>query len=613
MKRLQNHYKSIVVGLFMLIPMLVGAQQIDNKFQINKDGKVLISASSSDVKIEYWDKNYVEVTAQINGDYSDKEKEELLKAWNVQTKGDKDVVIVTAGASQWKGERVENFVWRENGKEYEIITPHFTVPPISPLPPAPPIPAMPPVPPIDDSIHINVPKIPELPEMPTWPFSDEADISVKMGDDVMRGTIHGTTIDFDKSAYYKNKKAYLDKLNKKFGTKVTEKQVDQWLKKVDQWMNTIEAEMEEWSKDFETHMEDNFGPEFEAKMEAWGEKFGKEFGEKMEAWGEKYGKDIEKWAKKFEEEFEPQMKELGKHIEENLAPQIEKLVEEITKTIADKDFVIKDSIARFEVRRAELTERLVNRAKEMKERAQERSENAKERAEERREAADQRREEIQVRRINDRNSVWAYRTNTVDSKDKQLIVRVPQNAQVELDVRYGSTELVGAHNIQAHLNYTDLKANTISGDETQIDVSQSDVNIKNWEAGNLSLNFVNDCTIANAKSIALESNTSDVIIGSIEENAWLNGSFGNLKIIQVGSQFKSIELTLENTDAKLSMPNSAYDLYYRGIHSNWKPSSALTVDQTSMGNQEIIKGYHKSSSSKRSVHINARYSDLILQ
>jgi hypothetical protein len=600
----------------MLLPILVSAQQITNKFELNKDGKVLVSASSSNVQIEYWDQNYVEVKASIVGDYSEEQKKEMLKAWGVQTKGDKEVVIVTAGASQWKGERLNNFVWIEDGKEYEIITPDVVVPPVSPIPPAPPIPStseLPPIPPSIVDIHVNIPKIPELEKMPTWPFNDDDDISVRIGDDVMKGSHSSYSVDFDKIAYEKNKKEYLAKLNKKFGTNVTQKEVDRWLEELAQWMDSIERKMDAWGEEFGAHMETEFGPEFEGKMEAWGEKFGKEFGEKMEAWEDKYGKDIEKWAKQFEEEFEPQMKELGKHIEENLAPQIEKLVEEITKSIADKDFVIKDSIARFEVRRAELTERLVNRAKEMKERAQERRENAKERAEELREAADLRREEIHVRRINDRNSVWAYRTNTLDSKDKQLIVRVPQNAQVELDVRYGSTELVGAQNIQAHLNYTDLKADTISGDETQIDVSQSDVNIKNWEAGNLSLNFVNDCTIANAKSIALESNTSDVIIGSIEENAWLNGSFGNLKIIQVGSQFKSIELTLENTDAKLSMPNSAYDLYYRGIHSNWIPTKELTVDKTQMGNQEIIKGYHKSNSSKRSVHINARYSDLILE
>ncbi|MFB5613138.1 MAG: hypothetical protein ACE5RL_07530 [Nitrosarchaeum sp.] len=595
----------------MLLPILVSAQQITNKFELNKDGKVLVSASSSNVQIEYWDQNYVEVKASIVGDYSEEQKKEMLKAWGVKTKGDKEVVIVTAGASQWKGERLNNFVWIEDGKEYEIITPDVVVPPVSPIPPAPPIPStseLPPIPPSIVDIHVNIPKIPELEKMPTWPFNDDDDISVRIGDDVMKGSHSSYSVDFDKLAYEKNKKEYLAKLNKKFGTNVTQKEVDRWLEELAKWMDSIERKMEAWGEEFGSHMETEFGPEFEEKMEAWGEKFGKEFGAKMEAWEEKYGKDIEEWAKNFEKDFEPKMAEFGRQIEENLAPQLEALAKELAELVNNEESN-EERRARLEARKKELTERITSRAMELKERVEER----KRAQEERKRAEEARREEIVVRRINaPANRVYAYRT-AVNSDDKSLVIKVPKYAQVELDVRYGTTELKGANDIQAHLNYTDLKADRISGDDTQIEVSQSKMNVENWDAGTLKLNFVNDCTIDMVNSLSLNSNTSDVVIGSINENAWLNGSFGNLQINEVGNQFKSIELTLENTEAKLSMPTASFDLYYRGIQSNWTPAKELTVDKTQMGNQEIIKGYHKSNSSKRSVHINARYSDLILE
>lgn len=611
MKTIHYHYKLVVSSLFMLLPILVSAQQITDKFQLNKNGKVLISASSSDVQIEYWDQNYVEVKASIVGDYSDEEKKKMLQAWGYKSNGDKDVVIISAGASQWKGERRENFVWREDGKEYEIITSHIVVPPVSPIPPAPPIPELvevpelPPLPPAIADIHINIPKIPKLDKMPTWPFNDEDNISVKIDGDEHVGTIKMNNskvvgVDFDQVQYNKDKASYLAKLNKKYDTKVTQKEVDEWLKKLKKWMKSIETKMEAWGEEFGSHMETKFGPEFEEKMEAWGEAFGKEFGDKMEAWGEKYGKDIEKWAEQFEKDFEPKMAEFGRQIEENLAPQLEALAKEIASMV-NNDETNEERRARLEARKKELTERINHRVHEIKERAKAR--------EEEREA---RREEIVVRRINEGNNTWVYR-NSVGSEHKKLVIKVPRDAQVELDVRYGTTELKGARNIQAHLNYTDLSADHISGEDTQIELSQSKLNVENWEAGKLSLNFVNDCSISVAKSISLDSNTSDVIIDKLDENAWLNGSFGHLQINHVGNQFKSIELTLENTEAKVSLPATSFDLYYRGIHSNWTPSSSLTVDKTSMGNQEIIKGYHKSNSSKRSVHINARYSDLILE
>lgn len=606
MKTLLNQYKAQVVGLMLLFPMIVGAQQIEKKFPLNKDGKVLISAASSEVQIEYWDKNFVEVNARISGDFTDEQKDLMFKSWGVQTKGDKEVVIITAGASQWKGERRENFVWKEDGKEYEIITPHIVVPPVTPIPPAPPIPEVfevpevPPLPPSIKDIHINIPKIPELEKMPSWPFNDDDDISVRIGDDVMKGNQLSVNVDFDKSAYEKNKKDYLAKLNKKFGTNVSQKEVDQWLEELAKWMESIETKMEHWGEEFEVQMETKFGPEFQEKMEAWGEKFGKEFGDKMKVWEEKYGKDIEKWAKNFEEELEPKMEEFGRQIEENLAPQLEAMAKEIASMV-NNDESNEERRARLEARKKELTERINHRVYELKERVKARQE-----------AREARREEIVVRRINDRQNTWVYR-NAVDSEHKQLVIKVPKYAQVELDVRYGTTELKGAHDLQAHLNYTELKADHISGENTQLEVSQSKMDVTNWEAGKLNLHFVNDCTIDTVKNLSLDSNTSDVIIGSVDENAWLNGSFGHLVINKVGNQFKSIELTLENTEATLSMPDTAFDLYYRGIHSNWNPSSSLTVDKTSMGNQEIIKGYHKSNSNKRSVHINARYSDLILE
>lgn len=608
MKTVHNHYKLIVSSLLLVLPILVSAQQITNKFQLNKDGKVLISASSSNVQIEYWDQNYVEVQASILGDYSDEEKKKMLQDWGYKSDGDHEVVMVSAGASQWKGERREQFIWREAGKEYEIITPEVMIPPMSPMPPAPPIPAVSPLPPSIGEIHIKIPKIPKLDKMPQWPFSEEKDISVKIGDDVMRSRRSTAAVDFDKTVYEKNKKDYLAKLNKKFGTNVTQKEVDRWLDDLVKWMESIETKMEAWGEEFGTRMETEFGPEFEEKMEAWGEAFGKEFGEKMEAWGEKYGKVIEKWAKNFEKDFEPKMEEFGKHIEENLAPQLEAMAKELAELV-NKDEFSEERRARLEARKKELTERITNRALEIKERVEERNRAQ----EERKRAEEARREEIVVKRVNvPRNRVYAYRAS-INSDDKLLVIKVPRYAQVELDVRYGTTELKGAQNIQAHLNYTELKADRISGQNTQIDVSQSKMNIENWDAGNLKLNFVNDCSIDKVKNLSLDSNTSDVVIGFIDENAWLNGSFGYLKIKEVGDQFKSIELTLENTEAVLSMPAASFDLYYRGIHSNWTPSKVLTVDKTQMGNQEIIKGYHKSNSSKRTVQINARYSDLSME
>lgn len=106
--------------------------------------------------------------------------------------------------------------------------------------------------------------------IPRWPFKGSRNMS------------------FDTNEYEKDKKAYVAKLNKKYGTDVSVREVDRWLESLD-----------EWGKDFGKSME-IWGESFGKSMEAWGENFGDNLGKSMEAWGESFGRDMEDFGKKIE-------------------------------------------------------------------------------------------------------------------------------------------------------------------------------------------------------------------------------------------------------------------------------------------------------------------------
>mgnify|MGYP001349433108 CR=1 FL=1 len=119
----------------------------------------------------------------------------------------------------------------------------------------------------------------------------------------------GTTrnLDFDPDTYGKDKKAYVAKLNKKYGSSASVKDVDKWLVEMEAWGDDLGKGMEAWgnqfAKQFGGRMEsmgETFGKQMEKDMEAWGENFGK----RMEAWGENFGKQMEQWAKENEGNFE---------------------------------------------------------------------------------------------------------------------------------------------------------------------------------------------------------------------------------------------------------------------------------------------------------------------
>ena len=131
-----------------------------------------------------------------------------------------------------------------------------------------------------------------LKNIPQWPFGDTRNMN------------------FNDNEYRKDKQAYVNKLNKKYGTDVTVRETDKWLDDMEEWGEDFEEDMEEWGEDFEIKMEgfgeameawgENFGESMEKAFESWGEDFEKS----METWGEDFGKKIEKWAEEHEGNWE---------------------------------------------------------------------------------------------------------------------------------------------------------------------------------------------------------------------------------------------------------------------------------------------------------------------
>lgn len=121
--------------------------------------------------------------------------------------------------------------------------------------------------------------------IPRWPFKS------------------GGNMTFDSDAYEKDKQAYVNKLNRKYNTRVSVREVDKWLDDVEAWGEDFGKKMEDWGENFGESMEEwgeSFGENFGKSMEKWGESFGKD----MEQWGENLGKKMEQWAEEHEGDWE---------------------------------------------------------------------------------------------------------------------------------------------------------------------------------------------------------------------------------------------------------------------------------------------------------------------
>lgn len=357
-----------------------------------------------------------------------------------------------------------------------------------------------------------------LKDIPQWPFGKTRNMN------------------FNDSEYRKDKQAYVDKLNKKYGTNVTVRETDRWLDEMDVWGDNFEKDMEEWGDNFEIKME-GFGE----AMEAWGENFGKsmekafedwgeDFGKSMEAWGEEFGAKMEKWAEENEGEWE---KTTTRDANGNTSTHI--------------------------------------------------------------------RMNVDMNRKSNRNV-------------KRIIkVKMPKKAELDLNVRYGKVKMASTYNSKIKISHGSLAAATIDGGDTSIDVSYSPVNVGSWIGGSLNANHVKECTIANAKDIAITSNSSNVVINRLSGSGMISGSFGQLSIPNVSDDFGSLTIILENSDLVMNLPVSAFNFNYSGEHNEFLLPRQLETKTMKNGKTEMINGYHKTRSTGNVITITAKYSDVVLK
>ncbi len=324
-----------------------------------------------------------------------------------------------------------------------------------------------------------------------------------------------------------------------------------------------EAYMEQWSKDFES----NFGEDFSKKMEAWGEKFGKE-------WNEKYGKEMEKWGEKYGKEWEikygKQMEEWGEKFAQQIEANSNRMAEQNSRLKENKERQSK----LHEERLAELEKRIAEKER----------------------LTDERRAKIEkmVQEGSDSKVI------------KTIKIKMPKDAKLKVNVRYGELKFASnIDNLKADLSHSKLIANSINGSNTSINASYSPIFVTYWNLGALNLNYVKNAQIDHAKSVMVTSNSSNITIKNLINNAIINGSIGDLKILKIDNAFNNLNVTLENSDALIMLPKVDFNLQYKGNKSRLSHpnNNKYNISSFSTGNL----------SSSKNIVINAKYSNIAMQ
>ncbi len=311
--------------------------------------------------------------------------------------------------------------------------------------------------------------------------------------------------------------------------------------------------MKDMKFDYEAYKKDGdkYLEKWEAKFE---KKFGKDFEDKMEKWAEQMEKDSEKFEKDYEAKMEVWSKDFEKDMEawgEDFGKKMEAWGEQFGK-------------------------------------------------------------QMEAQFANGDSNVIVIDGEGVKSK-RTIKIKVPKDAKLHLNVRHGELKL-GSNfkNLKADLSHSRLSANQISGKATNVKVAYSPINIGTWEYGVLSTDFVRSCKIGKAVSIKLNSNSSDIVINEIQKTGVLSGSFGKLNINRLGPGFETLNITLENSDLELALPQTAFNFTYNGTQSSIKYPKSLSLKSTKTYDNEILNGYSRSRDANGNISIKANFSDILV-
>jgi len=332
--------------------------------------------------------------------------------------------------------------------------------------------------------------------------------------------------------------------------------------------------MEDLHFDYEAFEKDG-----EAYMKKWKEQWKSGFDE------EKFKKEMQEWKKKFEsqqKEREKVLKEFYENQSENQKKQFAKIKARTLKA-AQKN---KEKALRAQ----ELALRKLERAKAL-----------------------QLRKNSKLKLGSD--DIFILNNGGKHLKVKKKIkIKMPKKAKLKLNVRHGEVTIAAVgENMDAKLSHAALYANVIEGADTTIETSYAPIHVTKWNEGALKVNFVENVDLQSVNNINLMSNSSRVSVGTLGEKGIISGTFGNLLIHNIGENFQTLDIILENTDARIQLPGAAFKLYYIGSKSNISYPETVVGSENKTQFNTIIRGYQKNSNSGSEININAKFSDVTLQ
>ena len=198
------------------------------------------------------------------------------------------------------------------------------------------------------------------------------------------------------------------------------------------------------------------------------------------------------------------------------------------------------------------------------------------------------------------------------SVKRVIEIKVPKSAKFEMNLRHSKMEVSSLHNVDANLSYSGLQLDTATGQNSKIVMSYSTLSINSAESLNLDINYSKEVDLKKVDQLNVTSKMSELKIGSIQNQAIIKGTYGNLHIDRIDDDFSLIDIHLEKSSADLKLPSDKnFRFYAKSSNSKIQLNSEFDFKMTKSFEDFI---YTNTTPKKTSqiFNITANYSNLKL-
>ena len=197
---------------------------------------------------------------------------------------------------------------------------------------------------------------------------------------------------------------------------------------------------------------------------------------------------------------------------------------------------------------------------------------------------------------------------------KTIKIKLPKSTKIKMNVRHGEVILAeNTKNLSATLSYSTLMATTIEGDKTYINASYSPVSVQKWNYGQLKADYSEKVNIKEVENLTLDATFSNVNIDNLLNKAYIKNNFGPLSINSISAGFTDLDINLENAELRCVLPKTAFNIAVNGSNSELVYPKELQLLKTKNGYNTLNKGYHINKSSGKSIIINSKFTEVVLQ